>query len=60
MSSTIQFKRARPLAAVKTSALERLIAMYSSSHDLHVAPLVGCYQCLHGEPRRRRELASAA
>ncbi len=42
------------------SALDRLTAAYALVHDTHEAPLVGCYLCLHNEPRRRRELAAAA
>lgn len=60
MSSTIAFKSARPVASVKTSALDRLIAKYALAHDSHEAPLVGCYLCLHNAPRLPRELAAAA
>jgi hypothetical protein len=60
MSSTIPFDSARPRAIVKMSALDRLTAAYALVHDTHEAPLVGCYLCLHNEPRRRRELAAAA
>ncbi len=60
MSSTIAFKSARSGATVKTSALDRLIARYALAHDSHEAPLVGCYLCLHNEPRLPRELAAAA
>ena len=60
MPSTIAFKSARPAAAVKTSALDRLVARYALAHDSHEAPLVGCYLCLHNEPRLPRELAAAA
>jgi hypothetical protein len=60
MSSTIAFKTARPVTSVKTSALDRLISRYAVAHDAHEAPLVGCYLCLHNEPRLPRELASAA
>lgn len=60
MSSTIAFKPARPVPSVETSALDRLIARYALAHDSHEAPLVGCYLCLHNEPRLPRELAAAA
>jgi hypothetical protein len=60
MSSTISFKSARPAAVVKSSALDRLIARYALAHGTHEAPLVGCYLCLHNEPRLPRELAAAA
>ena len=60
MSSTIAFKTARPVASVKASALDRPIARYALAHDSHEAPLVGCYLCLHNEPRLPRELAAAA
>ena len=60
MSSTIAFKSARSGASVKTSALDRLIARYALAHHSHEAPLVGCYLCLHNEPRLPRELAAAA
>ncbi len=60
MSSTIPFKSARTVAVVKTSALDRLIARYALAHDMHEAPLVGCYLCMHNETRLPRELAAAA
>ena len=41
-------------------ALDRLTASYARSHVTHVSPLVGCYHCLHGVPRRPQELAAAA
>lgn len=60
MSSTIPFRRVRSVATGYTGALDRLIAAYSRSHHGHEAPIVGCYLCLHNEPRRPRELAAAA
>lgn len=60
MSSTLPFKPAQPRAAVKMSALDRLTAAYALVHDTHEAPIVGCYMCLHNEPRRRRVLSLAA
>ena len=60
MSSTIPFKPAQPRAAIKISALDRLTAAYALVHHTHEAQIVGCYKCLHNEPRRRRELSLAA
>jgi hypothetical protein len=60
MSSTIRFKLARPLATVRTGALERLTAAYARTHYTHEAPIVACYLCLHNVPRTPRELAAAA
>jgi len=41
-------------------ALDRLTAAYARVHADHESPLVGCYLCLHNEPRRREVLAAAA
>lgn len=60
MSSTIPFQPVRPRGTVRLSALDRLTAAYSLVHYTHEAPIVGCYMCLHNEPRRRRELSAAA
>ena len=59
MSSRILFRVARRATSERT-ALDSLIAAYARVHDEHVSPLMGCYLCLHDEPRRRRELAKAA
>ena len=59
MSTITAFKPARPVASDRT-ALDRLTATYARTHDAHESPLVGCYFCLHNEPRRPRELAAAA
>ncbi len=59
MPSIIPFRVARR-AASQRSALDSLVAAYARVHDEHVSPLVGCYLCLHDEPRHHRELARAA
>jgi hypothetical protein len=65
MSSLFMFKRAVEPAATKKapklSALELVVARFAREHDDHVAPIVGCYLCLHNEPRTQsRELPVAA
>ena len=59
MSTITQFKLTRNPAESR-SALDRLTAAYARVHDQHGSPLVGCYLCLHNEPRQPRELAAAA
>ena len=59
MSTISQFRLARTSAGNR-NALDRLTAAYARVHDQHTSPLVGCYLCLHGEPRRPRELEAAA
>jgi hypothetical protein len=59
MSSLIPFRLSRRAASERT-ALDTLVAAYGRVHYEHVSPLVGCYLCLHDEPRRRRQLAKAA
>ena len=59
MSTLIPFRVARRAASERT-ALDSLVAAYARVHHEHVSPLVGCYLCLHDEPRQRRELAKAA
>ena len=59
MSTVTQFKPSRT-PATDVHALERLTAAYAEVHFEHETPLVGCYLCLHGEPRRPREVAAAA
>jgi hypothetical protein len=42
-------------------SLDLLIARYSQVHATHLSPIVGCYLCLHDEPRVvSRELPVAA
>ncbi len=43
------------------SALDRVVARFARAHFLHISPIVGCYECLHNEPRvpRSRLLAAA-
>ena len=61
MSSILTFKPAPAKKASKPSALEVVVARFASEHDDHVAPVVGCYLCLHNEPRSQsRELPAAA
>jgi hypothetical protein len=60
MPATIQFKFATRPAIRKTSALERLTAVYAQAHHGHQTPIFGCYLCLHNVARRPLELASAA
>jgi hypothetical protein len=60
MPATILFKFATSPASRKATALERLTAAYARSHHAHVAPIVGCYLCLHNVTRWPLELASAA
>ena len=38
-------------AQTKPTALDRVIAYHDRGHGMHVSPIVGCYQCLHNEPR---------
>jgi hypothetical protein len=59
MATISPFKPVRPHTA-DIHALERLTAGYAKVHADHESPLVGCYLCLHGVPRRPRELAAAA
>ena len=59
MSTITQFKLTRSVAESR-SALDRLTAAYARVHDQHASPLVGCYLCLHNEPRQPRELEAAA
>jgi hypothetical protein len=45
----------------KGTALDRVIAQFARSHVTHISPIVGCYQCLHNEPRvTSRALLAAA
>ncbi len=60
MSAPIPFTPPRPATPAPTSALDRLTATYALVHDEHASPLVGCYLCLHGEPRRPHVIARAA
>jgi len=62
MSSITAFHPAQSrFAPTKLSALDRVIAHYARSHGTHVSPIVGCYQCLHGERRvASLELSAAA
>jgi hypothetical protein len=61
MSSILTFKPAATKKAPKPSALDLTIARFAREHDDHVAPIVGCYMCLHNEPRSQsRELPAAA
>jgi hypothetical protein len=53
----------RPTPAKKfarPSAFDLVVARFAREHDEHVAPIVGCYLCLHNEPRSPRELLAAA
>jgi hypothetical protein len=59
MSTITQLKLARS-GTGNRSALDRLTVAYARVHDEHTSPLVGCYLCLHNEPRRPRELEAAA
>ena len=38
-------------AQTRPTALDRVIAYHARGHEMHVSPIVGCYQCLHNEPR---------
>jgi hypothetical protein len=62
MPSITAYQSARSrFALTKPTALDRVIARFARSHSMHVSPIVGCYQCLHNEPRvASRELPAAA
>ena len=60
MYATVPFTLVRPRVAAHVHPLERLTARYALSHDGHDVPMVSCFFCLHGVPRRRRVLAAAA
>jgi hypothetical protein len=49
------------VASPKGTALDRVIAQFVRSHATHISPILGCYQCLHNEPRvTSRALLAAA
>jgi hypothetical protein len=61
MSSILTFKPVSAKKSSKPSALDLVVARFAREHDDHVAPVVGCYLCLHNEPRTQaRELPAAA
>ncbi len=61
MSLITAFLPRRRTAPAEPSALDRVVAQFARSHAMHITPILGCYQCLHGEPRIIvRELAAAA
>jgi hypothetical protein len=61
MTSILTFKPEATKKSPKPSALDLVVARFAREHDEHVAPIVGCYLCLHNEPRSQaRELPVAA
>jgi hypothetical protein len=62
MSAIVAIRPARSrFAPTYRISLDLLIARYARAHATHVSPIVGCYQCLHEEPRVvSRELPAAA
>lgn len=47
-------------APTSPSALDRVVARFARSHAVHVSPIVGCYLCLHNEPRTAVKALPAA
>lgn len=47
-------------APARPSALDRVVTRFARSHALHVSPIVGCYLCLHNEPRTAAMVLPAA
>jgi hypothetical protein len=61
MSAIVAFRPTQTRFAPYRISLDLLIARYARAHATHVSPIVGCYQCLHDEPRIvSRELPVAA
>jgi hypothetical protein len=61
MSSILAFKIAAQKRAPKSTALDLVVARFAREHDEHLSPILGCYLCLHNEPRSEaRELPAAA
>jgi hypothetical protein len=60
MSAIIAFKPSSKKKPATPSALDIVVAHWAREHDEHIAPIVGCYQCLHNEPRSRQQQSAAA
>jgi len=61
--SPISLKAIAARKSTRPSVLDLVVARFDREHDDHVTPIVGCYACLHNEPREaraRREVRIAA
>ena len=60
MNSNPAARKSIRSSPTRLSLLDIAIARHARNHDSHESPLVGCYLCLIGAPRKVRGLRAAA